>query len=112
MAKVTTLEWGAFMRGEVEDKRRNYAVAIRSAAGSFVMMAPKIAYAAGGDSWVKIFATVLEIADWACLGVIIFAGATWMFQGRTKAMEMLISGGCGYLIIRHAMDIRNWLRGL
>jgi len=67
---------------------------------------------AASDSWSQILGTVWEISDWLCVGVIIFAGATWMFGNRTKAIEQLIGGSAGYIVIRHAMDIQHWLRGL
>jgi hypothetical protein len=66
---------------------------------------------AKSEAWAHVFSSVLGISDWLCVGVIIFAGATWMFGNRTKAIEMLIGGASGYLIIRHAKDIQEWLSG-
>lgn len=64
------------------------------------------------SSWIKIFNMVLNLADWLCVGVIIFAGVTWMFSNRTKAIEQLIGGCSGYLIIRHAKDIQEFLSNI
>ena len=64
------------------------------------------------DAFLKIMNAVLGIADWLCWGVIVFAGASWMLGNRTKAIEHIIGGSFGYLIVRHASDIRDFLRGL
>lgn len=65
-----------------------------------------------GQAWNEIFHTVIEVADWLCVGVIIFAGAVWMFGNRSKALEMLIGAASGYLVIRHATDFQRWLAGI
>lgn len=65
-----------------------------------------------GDSWSQIWISALQISDWLCVGVITFAGATWMFGNRSRALEMLIGAASGYLIIRHAMDIKDWLASI
>lgn len=64
---------------------------------------------ANSGAWNEVLTTAMEIADWLCVGVIIFAGAIWMFNNRTKAIEQIIGGSSGYLVIRHAKDIQEWL---
>lgn len=54
----------------------------------------------------------LDIADWLCVGVIMFAGGSWMFGDRTRAMQHLIGGGVGYIIIRKAYIIQQFLKSL
>jgi len=65
-----------------------------------------------GNAFNEVLKAVLGIADYLCIGIIIFAGATWMLGNRTKAIEHLIGGSTGYLIIRHAKDIQEFLKGL
>lgn len=66
----------------------------------------------GAGSFTQVMGAILGIADWLCWGVIVFSGASWMLGNRTKAIEHLIGGSSGYVIIRHASDIRDFLRGL
>lgn len=110
LAKTEVLEWNAFMRGDVLPK----AALATSTPTYLLVISPQVLAAAGNASstWAEIFATVLTIADYLCVGVIIFAGATWMFGNRTKAIELLLGGAIGYLIIRHAEDIMHWLKNL
>jgi hypothetical protein len=114
--KTVSLEWNAFMRGETiaKDAKSATSIIAKTALGVHVMLVPQKALAAAvvtnASAWSNVFVTALAIADWTCLGVIIFAGATWMFGNRTKAIELLLGGAIGYLIIRHAQDIRDWLR--
>ncbi|MEG6521162.1 hypothetical protein [Desulfotomaculum sp. 1211_IL3151] len=68
--------------------------------------------AAGGDPVGTVITAALNIADWLCLGVIMFSGGIWMFGNRTEAIQRMIGGCSGYLIIRHATDIRDFLKGL
>lgn len=42
--------------------------------------------------------------------VIIFSGAAWALGHRTKAIEILIGACCGYILARHAVDIRDFLK--
>lgn len=64
------------------------------------------------NAFSEVLKAVLGIADYLCIGIIIFSGATWMLGNRTKAIEHLIGGSTGYLIIRHAKDIQEFLKGL
>jgi len=96
------------------DKRKplvNIAKKCHKAIGSgkLLVVAP---VAANTNSFDKVISAVLGITDYLCWGVIIFAGATWMFGNRNKAIEHLIGGSSGYLIIRHAKDIQEFLKGL
>jgi hypothetical protein len=113
---TVALDWNAFMNGKVTPKVSTSVSVMKSASSvhSFLIVpqnvVPVIAASAKGSAFAHVFATLLSIADWTCLGVIVFAGATWMFGNRTKAIEVLLGGGIGYLIIRHSQDIRDWLR--
>lgn len=114
MARTVTLDWNTFMCGESTQNKRNYAVLAKTALGAHILLIPQRTLAAtGGDAtWTEIFSTVLNIADWLCVGVFVFAGTTWMFGNRTKALDLILGGSVGYLIIRHAEDIRDWLKTL
>lgn len=62
--------------------------------------------------FIKVMGAILGLADYLCWGVIVFAGTSWMLGNRTKAIEHIIGGSSGYLIIRHAKDIRDFLKEL
>lgn len=117
MARTIALEWGAFLNGDVVVKRKPNAggTVAKTAATIHTALIPQSVFASIGgaeDTWTEIFNTVLNIADWLCVGIIIYAGVTWMFGNRTKAIEFLMGGSVGYIIVRHAVDIRNWLKTL
>jgi len=104
------------MNGEVEKKRMSRSSTLAISTSSTLTMVPLHISAttgmAGDATWSSILETVISIADWLCVGVIIFAGIRWMFGDRTKAMELLIGSASGYLLIRHARDIQLWLAGI
>lgn len=111
--KVEVVQWGEFFRGQVIPKREvNHTAVIVSGAFYLTTIPTHMAFAAQDDTWRSIWETVLHISDWLCVGVISFAGAVWMFGNRSKALELLIGASSGYLVIRHAMDIKNWLASL
>ncbi|CAM2950126.1 TrbC/VirB2 family protein [Paenibacillus sediminis] len=113
--KTVTLEWGAFMDGSIVTRENAKHLVTKTASAVHLALIPKTALAsavAGSQTWSTVFSTVLGIADWLCVGIIVYAGITWMFGNRTKAIEFLMGGGIGYIIVRHAVDIRNWLRTL
>ncbi|MFC5528455.1 TrbC/VirB2 family protein [Cohnella yongneupensis] len=116
MGKAVALNWNEFMAGHIVplDHKTKLSIARNTAATVHLFLFPKSIFAAtpADSSWQEIFDTVLGIADWLCVGIIVFAGVTWMFGNRTKALEFLMGGASGYLIIRHAIDIRNWLKTL
>jgi hypothetical protein len=128
MAKTVSLDWNHFMSGEVKVKRRGKVspklqsitkfgipVYIVSSFPPNAILAATTSIAGTdekGQAWAEIFSTIIEIADWLCVGVIMFAGAIWMFGNRSKALEMLIGACSGYLVIRHAPDLQRWLANI
>jgi len=111
--KVEVVQWGEFFQDQVTSKRGvNRTSVIVSGAFYLTTIPTRMAFAAQDDTWRSIWETVLHISDWLCVGVISFAGAVWMFGNRSKALELLIGASSGYLVIRHAMDIKNWLASL
>jgi type IV secretory pathway VirB2 component (pilin) len=113
LSKTVALDWNAYMEGKILPKNHSKMnTARKTAATIHLFLFPKAAFAAVAtdSTWMELLTTVLNIGDWLCVGVIVFAGVTWMFGNRTKALELLMGGSAGYLIIRHAVDIRNWLK--
>jgi hypothetical protein len=117
--KTVAYEWKSFMNGELVEKEKKSSVIPKAISGSYLLTFPVKALAAtavpavtGSSTWVQVFTTALGIADWLCVGVIMFAGVTWMFGNRTKAIELLMGVCSGYLVVRHSMDIMVWLRGI
>jgi len=64
------------------------------------------------DTFGDIHNTVMTIFDGGVVLVIIFAGASWALGHRSKAIELLIGVCCGYLLARHAIDIRDYLKSI
>jgi hypothetical protein len=64
------------------------------------------------DSWLRLFETLGGIFYWFAVGVFMFAGATWMLGNRSKAIELMIGGSLGFLVINHARDIVEFLKTL
>lgn len=77
------------------------------------LLTPTTALAAeDGDTFVRVYNAVMNIVDHGIVLIIIFAGASWMFGHRSKGIELLISAAMGYIIIMHAIDIRDFLKEL
>lgn len=74
------------------------------------LLAPTLASAA--DAFTGIHQTVMGIFDAGVVLVIIFAGASWALGHRSKAIELLIGACCGYLLARHAVNIRDYLKNI
>lgn len=92
------------------------AVQAATAVHVALMPAKALASAANGtggeDSFKNVLNAALNVADYLCIGVIMFAGGSWMFGDRTRAMQHLLGGGIGYLIIRKAPVIQAFLKSL
>lgn len=79
---------------------------------TLITTAPTTAFATNSSdgSFKNIYDSVMNMFDWGVVLVIIFAGASWMLGHRSKGIEILIGAACGYLLARHAIDIRDWLK--
>ncbi|MFS0878049.1 glycosyltransferase [Solibacillus isronensis] len=73
------------------------------------LLTPTLALA---DTFGDIHNTVMTIFDGGVVLIIIFAGASWALGHRSKAIELLIGVCCGYLLARHAIDIRDYLKSI
>ena len=63
-------------------------------------------------TFANVHNAVLNAVDSGVVLVIIFAGASWMMGHRSRAIEILIGVACGYLIISHAMNLRDFLKSI
>jgi hypothetical protein len=71
-----------------------------------------IMLAEGTDTFARLHVTLMNAFDAGVVLIIVFAGACWCFGHRSKALEILIGVAAGYVLARHAIDIRNLLRSL
>lgn len=77
---------------------------------SVVMIPKTILASTGASAFGNMWSAVIGIVDWIAAGVFLFAGVTWMFGRQTKGIELIICGTTGYLLARHAIDIRDFLK--
>ncbi|MBA9027498.1 glycosyltransferase [Peribacillus huizhouensis] len=125
MARLQTLDFNDFMRGKLTKKSTASITArlekadlsvlkfVAIGGGLFLAMAPKQALAASADAtFGNVWSAVMNIVDWIVVGVFIFAGVSWMFGHRGKALELIIGGSAGYTLARHAIDVRDFLKTL
>jgi hypothetical protein len=122
MPKTKTYDFRSFVKNENDDWRKPKRIKrsegevltfVALGGGMFAVLAPKVAYAQASkadDSFGDIYKVLMSIGDWLCVGVIIFSGSCWMLGHRSKALELLIGACCGYLLMRHAIDIKDFLK--
>jgi type IV secretory pathway VirB2 component (pilin) len=120
--KTQTIEFRQFIRNDkyptgdllklLEDKKLTKLVSIGG--GLVLVLVPKSAFAAtsatADQTFGNLWQMVLNIVDWLVVGVFVFAGIAWMFGHRSKALELIIGGAAGYILARHAIDIRDFLK--
>lgn len=112
MARTKTINFKKFLKNEHKGDLTTFKI-VSLGASMFAVMIPRTAFAIGADStFTSLWPTVLNIVDWICVGVFVFAGVSWMFGHRTKALELIIGGVAGYILARHAVDIKDWLKTL
>lgn len=112
--KTEVIQLQSFMDGTYKKDAMKTVGKVLSAAGpGLILIVPKSILAAGVDStFGNIHHSVMNIFDAGVVLVIIFAGAAWGLGHRTKAIEILIGVCCGYVLARHAVDIRDFLKGI
>lgn len=106
-----------FMSGEYKQKDRiqqvrRFGKALTISAGSLAIVLPADVYAAAAETGTfdKLHVTIMNIFDSGVVLVIIFAGAIWALGHRTRAIEILLGVCIGYILARHAVDIRDYLK--
>lgn len=112
--KTKTIEFDAFMDGTWrEQERRKIKTAATTSIFLFSITAPTIAKAqAENDAFESVYVEVLKIVDWGAVLVFTFSGVNFMLGNRTRAMELLIGASVGYILTRHAIDIRDFLKAI
>ncbi|MEH7440484.1 glycosyltransferase [Neobacillus drentensis] len=122
--RIQTLNFKQFVRNEklstdevlrlLEDKKLLKMVSIGG--GLMLLLVPKSALAAtkatADQTFSNLWEAILNLVDWIVVGVFVFAGVAWMFGHRSKALELIIGGSAGYILARHAIDIRDFLKKL
>jgi len=73
-------------------------------------LTPTTVFAAGDDTFHRIWETIMNGLDWMAAFVIVFSGVAWMLGHRTKAIELIIGVCLGFVLARHALDIVDLLK--
>lgn len=111
MARTETIDFRSFVRNEYKKFDMTTFKIVSLGSSIFAVMIPRTAMATTADAtFGNMWGSVLNVVDWICVGVFVFAGVAWMLGHRTKAIELVIGGAAGYILARHAMDIKNWLK--
>lgn len=116
---METIKFNDFMSGEWKKPKgfkkdiKAIGKVLTATGGALIVILPKSALAAGVDgAFGNIYKAIMSGFDAGVVLVIIFAGAAWALGHRTKAIEILIGVCCGYILARHAVDIRDFLKGI
>jgi uncharacterized protein YqgV (UPF0045/DUF77 family) len=129
MAKTQTISFNDFMSGAYKTPRKltlpkrkaqtkkqalKDVIGIISASGlAYRVISIETVMAATADAtFGNVHEALMKAFDAGVVLIIIFAGASWSLGHRTKAIEILIGVCCGYILARHAIDIRNFLKGI
>jgi hypothetical protein len=111
--KLEVINFREFMAGNVStvERKPSYIKPLVLTVAVNVILVPTIGYAASSeDAFVRIYDVMLNLADWMCAGTLSFAGGLWILGHRSKAIEYVISASAGYILIRHSLDIRDFLK--
>lgn len=115
MAKIKTVGTiSEFLHGPTKPSDVKVIGKVLSAtAPALILIVPKAAFATAVDgTFGNVHEAIMNMFDAGVVLVIIFAGAAWGLGHRTKAIEILIGVCCGYILARHAVDIRDFLKGI
>lgn len=111
-----TIKFSEFMDGSYKVKKKDKSVvqAVKCLTGAvppLFILVPKIAFAGTVNSaFGNIHGAVMNGIDAGVVLVFVFAGVSWMLGHRGKAIETLIGASCGFILCRHAIDIRDFLK--
>lgn len=105
-----------FLNGQYKIKESDLKVigkVLSATAPALVLIVPKAVGATAIDgTFGNVHSAIMNAFDAGVVLVIIFSGAAWGLGHRTKALEILIGVCCGYILARHAVDIRDFLKGI
>lgn len=114
--KTESIKFNDFMSGKYKEPKqelKTISKVLAAAGTSLILIVPKSAAAATvNGSFGNVHGAIMNIFDAGVVLVIIFAGASWGLGHRGKALEILIGVCCGYILARHAVDIRDFLKGI
>jgi hypothetical protein len=120
--KTEVIPFKSFMNGSWNQKPEvtpwKEIIAICAAGGSILAVTlPQTAEAAvatmaGSNTFDNLHVSIMNMFDSGVVLVLIFAGACWVMNHRGKALEITIGTAAGYLLARHAVDIRDFLKGI
>ena len=86
--------------------------ALMSASASLLLLPVNVFASSADKTFGNVHSAVMNMFDAGVVLVIIFAGAAWGLGHRSKAMEILIGVCAGYVLARHAVDIRDFLKNI
>ncbi|MGO4890263.1 glycosyltransferase [Anaerobacillus sp. MEB173] len=114
MRKTETINFKNFMNGDWKKPKVNTEIKILTASSAgAVILVPNAVFAASVDgTFGNVHSAIMNMFDSGVVLVIIFAGAAWGLGHRTKAIEILIGVCIGYILARHAVDIRDFLKSI
>lgn len=113
MAKKSRIEVAEYINGEYvfpSDLKRSGHLAGISAATTMLIV--PFHASASNDTFVKIYDASMKVIDAGIVFVIIFAGVAWVLGNRGKSFEILLGAVAGYLIIRNAVSLRDFVKSL
>lgn len=116
MAKKEVIPFKKFMDGTWNEKEDKHSVVqsvkcLMASVPPVLLLMPKIALGATvSSSFGNIHGVLMNGIDAGTVLVILFCGCSWILGHRGKAIEGLLSLSCGYILCRHAVDIRDFLQ--
>lgn len=119
MAKTESMSIKEFMSGdfkrikESDSSAKKVGKVVAAMTPALTLIAPRIVLGASMDgTFGNVHGAIMRAFDAGVVLVLIFAGASWGLNHRTKAIEIIIGVSCGYILARHAIDIRDFLKGI
>ncbi|MGY3718645.1 glycosyltransferase [Sutcliffiella cohnii] len=81
----------------------------------FIIGTPKLVLASttaavGTGAFDDLYQVFMNIFDGGVVLALVICGGTWAFGWRTQAIERIIYIAAGYILARHATDIRDFLK--
>lgn len=112
-----TLDFKRFIReGDyIGKKNKEVYKKITSASTMYCVIGiPKLALAStasvGTGAFDELYQVFMNIFDGGVVLALVICGGTWAFGWRTQAIERIIYIAAGYILARHATDIRDFLK--
>lgn len=117
MRRTETLDFKRFIKeGDYISKKNKevYGKVVKATTMYTIIAIPKVALAAGvgtgADAFDDLYKVFMNIFDGGVVLALVICGGTWAFGWRTQAIERIIYIAAGYILARHAKDIRDFLQ--